>query len=75
MLLLFLLLSTLLLPQYFCAFGSGYRVPAVACVADVADITAFAGFPTVGEFPTGYGIPVLILSGSLLLASESGTIN
>jgi hypothetical protein len=59
--------------QYFCAVGT-LRVPAVACVADVAGITAIAGFPTVDEFHW-FGFPILISSDSLLLASEGGTIN
>jgi len=35
-----------------------YTVPAVACVTDIADNPAFAGFPTCDEFPTVSGIPI-----------------
>ncbi len=35
-----------------------FRVPAVACITDVADNPAFAGFPTGDEFSTVSAVPM-----------------
>jgi hypothetical protein len=44
-----------------------YRVPAVACITDVADNPAFAGFPTGDEFPTVSVVPIAAVVSAITL--------
>jgi hypothetical protein len=52
-------------PMYL--ISPAFRVPAVACVADVADNPAFAGFPTGDEFPTVSVVPIAAVISAITL--------
>jgi hypothetical protein len=44
-----------------------HKVPAVACIADVADTPAFAGFPTCDELPNVSGVPTAAVVSAITL--------